>query len=103
NNMHTWCRYYRQTSHNKFECEKSRARIICYNCQHLGHRSFECPRKAPLNPLKKHRTPAPKKQNVEGVLPHATKEDQLAPSTKALESQHAPKDQRVVLPRKRRI
>ncbi|KAI8087836.1 uncharacterized protein B0P05DRAFT_464959 [Gilbertella persicaria] len=97
--MSTWCRYCHQTGHNKFECEKSRARIIYYNCQHLGHRSFECPRKAPLNPSKKRRTPASKKQNVEDVLPHAIKEDQPAPSTEALKSQHASKDQRVALPR----
>ncbi|KAI8095016.1 uncharacterized protein B0P05DRAFT_583276 [Gilbertella persicaria] len=79
--MPTWCRYYRQTSHNKFECEKSRAQIICYNCQYLEHRSFVCPHKVLLNSSKKRRTPAPKKHDFENVLPHATKEDQPASST----------------------
>ncbi|RCH88458.1 hypothetical protein CU098_006114 [Rhizopus stolonifer] len=75
--------------------------IISLSVNNLEHESSTttCPRKAPLNPSKKRRTPASKKQNIEGVLPHATKEYQPAPSTKALRSQHAPKDQRVVLPR----
>ncbi|KAI8976883.1 hypothetical protein BDB01DRAFT_712195, partial [Pilobolus umbonatus] len=41
-NMPTWCRYCHEEGHTKFNCEKSRARIICYNCHEVGHRSAEC-------------------------------------------------------------
>jgi hypothetical protein len=47
NNMPTWCRYCHKDGHTKFECEQSRARILCYSCHQQGHRSFECPRRNP--------------------------------------------------------
>ena len=40
NNMPTWCRYCHQTDHTKFECEKSKARIICYSFNQLGASPF---------------------------------------------------------------
>ncbi|KAI9477917.1 MAG: hypothetical protein EXX96DRAFT_483217 [Benjaminiella poitrasii] len=54
NNMPTWCRYCHKDGHTKFECELSRARILCYGCHHYGHRSFECPRRnhSPTNKKK---------------------------------------------------
>ncbi|KAI8972163.1 hypothetical protein BDB01DRAFT_839540, partial [Pilobolus umbonatus] len=36
-NMPTWCRYCHEEGHTKFNCEKSKARIICYNCHEVGH------------------------------------------------------------------
>lgn len=52
-NMPTWCRYCHKIGHTKFDCEKSKARIVCYSCHQFGHRSFECPRKQTHNPSKK--------------------------------------------------
>lgn len=49
NNMPTWCRYCHKENHTKFECELSKARIVCYSCHESGHRSFHCPRKN-INP-----------------------------------------------------
>ncbi|CAO3641245.1 unnamed protein product [Cunninghamella echinulata] len=43
--MPRWCRYCHQEGHTKFECEKSKVRVICYSCYGDGHRSSECPRK----------------------------------------------------------
>ncbi|KAI9472458.1 MAG: hypothetical protein EXX96DRAFT_452851, partial [Benjaminiella poitrasii] len=45
NNMPTWSRYCHKDGHTKFECELSKARILCYACHHYEHRSFECPRR----------------------------------------------------------
>ncbi|OBZ81509.1 hypothetical protein A0J61_10442 [Choanephora cucurbitarum] len=55
--MPTWCRYCHQTNHTKFECDKAKARIICYSCNQLGHRSFECPRKNVATQNKKRKMP----------------------------------------------
>ncbi|RCH88065.1 hypothetical protein CU098_001883, partial [Rhizopus stolonifer] len=97
NNMPTWCRYCHQTGHAKFECAKSKAKIICYNCHLLGHWSFECPRKAPISPSKKRKTSAVKKQSVEEMSQSALKEVQKASSAEALKSKHAPSDVRAIL------
>jgi hypothetical protein len=45
NNMPTWCRYCHKDGHTKFQCEASKARVLCYSCQEQGHRSYECPRR----------------------------------------------------------
>ncbi|CAO3629876.1 unnamed protein product [Cunninghamella blakesleeana] len=44
-NMPTWCRYCHEEGHNKYDCEKSLASMICYNCKIQGHRAASCPRK----------------------------------------------------------
>ncbi|KAI8980483.1 hypothetical protein BDB01DRAFT_836706 [Pilobolus umbonatus] len=56
-NMPTWCRYCHEEGHNKFNCEKSKARIICYNCHEVGHRSAECHRNSPPSFKKSRKNP----------------------------------------------
>ncbi|KAI9473419.1 MAG: hypothetical protein EXX96DRAFT_462248, partial [Benjaminiella poitrasii] len=52
--MPTWCRYCHKGGHTKSSCVLSKASLICYVCHDKGHRSFECPRKAPpIIPFKK--------------------------------------------------
>ncbi|OBZ84627.1 hypothetical protein A0J61_07318 [Choanephora cucurbitarum] len=79
--MPTWCCYCHQPNHTKFECEKSKASIICYSCQHFGHQSFECSRKVAL--------PAQKKRKGSS-LRRETAEKDYRPSKEVLKSQHAP-------------
>ncbi|KAG1175564.1 hypothetical protein G6F36_011073 [Rhizopus arrhizus] len=45
--------YCHKIGHTKFDCEKSKARIVCYSCHQFGHRSFACPRNQTHNPIKK--------------------------------------------------
>ncbi|KAI9245592.1 hypothetical protein BY458DRAFT_447218, partial [Sporodiniella umbellata] len=69
NDMPTWCRYCHKEGHTKFECEISKARILCYNCHQNGHRSFECPRRntEDSNSTKKSRKTGEKNKIVQEI------------------------------------
>lgn len=85
-NMPTWCRYCHQTGHTKFDCEKSKARIVCYGCHQFGHRSFECPRKQPLTLSKKNKERKDYPPSQRGTLIHLGRNlnsDWKSPATKA--------------------
>ncbi|KAI8327019.1 hypothetical protein BD560DRAFT_107435 [Blakeslea trispora] len=85
NNMPTWCRYCHQTGHTKFECEKSKARIICYSCQQFGHRSLNVQENSVTRSEETQRTNPLKRDNRKGYQP----------SNDTLKSQHAPRASRV--------
>jgi hypothetical protein len=70
-NMPIWCKYCHTEGHSKFECSKSKSRIICYGCRELGHRSFECPRSNP-GMAKKRKTPKEPTQQSPTTTPEET-------------------------------
>ncbi|KAI9356640.1 hypothetical protein BD770DRAFT_308350, partial [Pilaira anomala] len=40
--MPIWCRYCHSEQHTKYECQKSKDRILCYSCDKYGHFSKYC-------------------------------------------------------------
>ncbi|KAI9487182.1 MAG: hypothetical protein EXX96DRAFT_552137 [Benjaminiella poitrasii] len=86
NNMPMGCRYCHKEGHTNFECELSKANLICYNCHQKGHRPFECPQKH-------QRSFAPHKKPCKTPAAPAspTTRSPSPPSTEILKSQYAPK------------
>lgn len=92
--MPVWCRYCHAEGHTKYECAKSKARILCYSCDQYGHMSKECPspRSAKKTeskpPFKKARKTGPSSARTDSApeLP----EVESPPSDEALKSQWAP-------------
>jgi hypothetical protein len=88
-----WCRYCHSEDHTKYECAKSKARILCYSCDKYGHISKECPsparsKKNGTKPFKKQRKINRASEQVEDIDSQSTA--QLPPSHELLKSQWAP-------------
>ncbi|KAI9329360.1 hypothetical protein BD770DRAFT_301750, partial [Pilaira anomala] len=43
--MPTWCRHYHHNGHTKFNCDFSKARVLCYSCHEQGYRSYKSTRR----------------------------------------------------------